>query len=206
MKIIFVCCTALLFSFLHLAKAQQGPTTAKPAKIASKKVAPKNITPKPKLNASTKPAAGHKPLKIEVGLSGTTTNFAACAIVTLKNATLDFWPNNSENLDNPKKIKKQFVRVELDILSNCDEAYTYNFIQFHMKISDGSMAMTSLHLNAKNVPDQKTETLILGKGATMTTALYFEVPETETQNSLALIVNGYDEKGLSTSIELKLGK
>ena len=55
-------------------------------------------------------------------------------------------------------------------------------------------------------PEQKTETRVLAKGETMSTALYFEVPETETAKTLALVVNGYDGKGVSTAMELKLGK
>ncbi len=65
---------------------------------------------------------------------------------------------------------------------------------------------TSIHLNTINVPDQKTDTQVLVMGQTMSTALYFEVPQSETTNSLTLIVNGYDEKGVANTLTLKLGK
>ncbi len=211
MRKIFFLLFMAAFSLANYSMGQQGkPTTPKPSTTAK----PKPLAAKAKPIARAQPAttakpgasSGHKQEKIAVGVTGITTNFAACAITTVKNVTLDYWPANAENVDNPKKIKKQFVRVEIDVLSNCDEPYTYNFTQYRMKITDGSNVMTSIHLNALNVPDQKTETLVLAKGQNITTALYFEVPDTETLNTLSFIVNGYDEKGLSTTLELKLGK
>lgn len=98
------------------------------------------------------------------------------------------------------------MRIEMDILSNCEEPYTCNFAQFHLKIANGTTVNTSIHLNTINVPDQKIETQVLVKGQTMSTALYFEVAQSETTNSLTLIVNGYDEKGVANTLTLRLGK
>ncbi|MDZ4757562.1 MAG: DUF4352 domain-containing protein [Bacteroidota bacterium] len=208
-KITLIFFLALVFMASHYTMGQQvKPTKPKPAATPGPKVAakPKPIAAKP--SAAAKPAgqAEHKQARTEVGVTGMSSNFGACASITLKNATLDFWPTNSTNLENPKKTKKQFVRLEIDILSNCEEAYNYNYTSFRMKCSDGSIVMTSVHLDISRVPDQKTEIHELAKGQTLTTALYFEVPETETVNSLSFIVNGYDAAGVGIAMELKLVK
>ncbi len=137
MKLIFTLSFAIFFSSISYAIAQQGkPTADKSAKAAAAATSGKQTPYKPKLNTGTKPPIKikpeHKQIKTEIGVTGTTTNFTACANITLANATLDFWPTNAENIDNPNKIKKQFVRIEMDLLSNCEEPYTYNFAQFHL--------------------------------------------------------------------------
>lgn len=125
------------------------------------------------------------------GKKVTVNYFKAQAEMEVKSITTDFFPENKKVLSDPKKDGNQFVRLEVAFKNTGKEAFKVNFTQARLDGKEAKDAMQSSLINKGNVTD-RLENKELAAGESTSGALYFEVPASETKDTLILSYKGYE--------------
>lgn len=119
------------------------------------------------------------------------TYFDAKAEMQVNTVTLDFFPESGKVITDPKKEGNQFVRVDLTFKNTGNEPFAMNYTNITMDTSNKEGVSQTFLINEGNVSDT-LKSKELAAGETVTGAMYFEVPATETLSTMKVSYRGYD--------------
>jgi len=117
--------------------------------------------------------------------------FKNAATVAIDSVTTGYRPPNGRLLRDPKSTGGQIVRVSLTVTNTSETPFRVGYTAFRLKMSDGEKQMITSLINRGNNTDRLT-TETLAPGASIAGALYYEVPASETLQTLALVYEGYE--------------
>jgi hypothetical protein len=124
-----------------------------------------------------------------VGRSGPINYFKNTARLTVDTVTLGFVPAGRV-LSSPATRGAQFLRVGVTIANTGTSVYTVYFTNLLLETSDKTRHDVTLLINKGNSTDRLATTK-LDPGGTLTGALYFEVPATETAETMSMVYKGH---------------
>ncbi len=117
--------------------------------------------------------------------------FKNAATVAIDSVTTGYRPPNGRLLRDPKSTGGQIVRVSLTVTNTSETPFRVGYTAFRLKMSDGEKQMITSLINRGNNTDRLT-TETLAPGASIAGALYYEVPASETLETLTLVYEGYE--------------
>ena len=167
-----------------------------------KEPAPENTTPTgTESSSSSTESSQARGTKTELANASTLVKyFKAEATMKVKSVTLDFMPNG-EVLSDPKEDGKQFVRVELEFSNAGTEPFSMNYTNVTIDTTSTEGELITMLVNQGNV-DDLLPSKELAQGESITGALYFEVPASETLDTLKVSYRGYEEESKEFKIAL----
>lgn len=135
--------------------------------------------------------------------SAHTQFFNKSAVVKLNNVTFNFFPTQGQLPPDIVPSGKQYIRVEITITGDGEtEPFEYNFTSFTLRLPGGAVSKGTYQINDSNSSDMVTQAVMLPKGKSMITALYYEAPTGLKASDMSLMVEGYDEQGGDASVEI----
>jgi hypothetical protein len=135
-------------------------------------------------------AAGQRNRATAVTATGEIHYFKNIGTVAIDSVTLDFFPANGRVLSDPKDKGNQIVRVNVTITNTSETPFRVAYTSLKLRPRDGTKVTVTSTINRGNSAD-RLASVQLAPGASVTGALYYEVPASETLDSLALVYEGY---------------
>lgn len=116
---------------------------------------------------------------------------AGIAKLTLKNITMDFFPEGKEVLLGDDE---EIIRFDVEITNENDNDFKFNYTDVRLNTTNEKDIMTTSIINKGNVDDLISEQgKVVKKGGSIKGALYFKVKKGAVkQEDMSFFIRGYD--------------
>ncbi len=137
-----------------------------------------------------------------VGTKAVIQYFDAQAEVEVNSVTFNFWPEKAEPILDPDD-GNMFVRLGVTVTNIGDEPYYFNTTAYSLNSNAGEGDYETFLIGDDEVDDIYPYGDI-AVGETITSGVYYEVSETDTLDTLELVIEGYDNEAgdIITVLEL----